>query len=260
MKKPVKILLVTCLTFAGLLIVALLVAIVWLDRIVKAVVEEGGTAAAGTTVTLSSASVKAASGRLGLDGFAIANPTGFRAEPFVRLGHVEARWENGSLFSDELVIDELAVDDVILNLEYADGHTNFGTIVDHLQGPPTASTSPAGSSQRTLTVRHAIVRGVKASVHAPGLAESSAGVVVRDVELHDFKTSGSATEVIGKLTQALVDGVLDSALASGSADFPKEIVGNLRRSVEKRVEDLKGQAENVLDSVKGVGELFKKPK
>lgn len=260
MKKPLKLALSIGLGLLGLALVALLVAVLMIDRIVKTVVEEGGSTALGTQVTLSSASVKPMSGRLELGEFAIANPPRFRDEPFVRLGRVAARWDSGSLFSDTIEIDEIVIDGVTVNLEYADGRTNFGTIQDHVVKPGSTSPGPSGGKSRSLLVRHVIVRGISAAVHAPGLAESSAGVRVKDLELRDFKTDGSSSEVVGALTQALVDAVLSSTLESGSASFPKEILGSLKAQVESRVLDLKSKAEDVLDSVKSAGDLLKRLK
>lgn len=260
MRSPLKLALWIGLGLLGLALVALLVAILMIDRIVKTVVEEGGSSALGTAVTLSSADVKPMAGRLELDEFAISNPPRFRAEPFLRLGRVEARWNQGSLFSDRIEIDEIAIDGVTVNLEYSDGRTNFGTILDHVTEPGSSQPSSSGGKSRSLLVRHVIVRGISASVHAPGLAESSAGVQVKDIELHDFRTDGSSSEVVGALTRTLVDAVLSSTLEAGSASFPAEILGNLKAKVESRVQDLKSQAEEVLDSVKSAGDLFKKLK
>lgn len=259
MKKPVKILVRSVVILLAVLAIAFVVTLFFIDSLVKKAVEAGGSAAAGVPVTLSSADVRLGSSKLGLEGFAIANPPTFRAEPFLSLGRASASWRQSSIFSDEMVIEELTIEDVTINLEHRDGRTNFGSILDHM-GARAGESKPAPADpnerKRTLVVKHILVRNVNAAVHVPGLAESSAGVKLERLELKDFRSDGSTTEIVAALTGTLVDALLSRTLEAGAGNLPKEIAGNL----ERQVDALKSKAKGVLDEVKGVGGLFKKLK
>ncbi len=259
MRKPVKILLRVLIGVVALLAVAFGLALYFIDVLVKGAVEKGGTAAAGVPVHLESASVELGSSKLDLTGFAIDNPPQFRAEPFVRFGRTHAAWNQSSIFSDAMVIDQIAIDDVTINLEHKDGQTNFGSILDHISargGSEKKAPSDPNEKKRSLLVKHIVVRTVKAAVHVPGLSESSAGVTVPLIELRDFRSDGSTTELVSALTGTLVDALLTSTLNEGSSKLPKEIAQNL----ERQVDALKSKAKDVIDEVKGVGDLLKKLK
>jgi hypothetical protein len=177
----------------------------------------------------------------------------------VRLGRASAAWDQDSIFSDRIVLDELKIEDVTINLEHSDGKTNFGAILDHLGArSPDKKPAPAdpNAKQRSLLVKHILISNVKASVHMPGLAESSAGVTVPRIELRDFKSDGSTTEIVAALTSTLVDALLTSTLEAGSGNLPKEISASL----ERQVDALKSQGKGVLEQVKGLQDIFKKPK
>src|SRR5262245_58709754 len=102
-----------------LLLAALGVAIIFVDPIVKGAVQKGATYATGVPTTIGSVDAGVFAGKLGLEELTIANPEGFRAEPFLQLGAVKAQWQNGTLLSDTLVIDELTLDKIAVNLERA---------------------------------------------------------------------------------------------------------------------------------------------
>lgn len=256
MNKPVKVLVRVVIGVVALVVIVLLAALFFIDSLVKTAVEKGGTAAAGVPVTLSSADVKLGSSGLDLSGFAIQNPPRFRKEPFLGFGKAHAALDESSIFSDAMVIDELTIEDVTINLEHTDGKTNFGSILDHLGARGGEKPKEPNAKPRTLIVKRILVTNVKAFVHMPGLAESSAGVTVPRIELKDFRSDGSTTEIVAALTGTLVDALLTSTLDAGAKNFPKEIAANL----ERQVDGLKSQAESVLKEVKGVKDIFEKLK
>jgi hypothetical protein len=203
------------------------------------------------------------SAKIDLGGLSIGNPEGFRDEPFVDIGSIHGEWQNGTILSEELVIDELAIDDVTVNLERSNGRTNFGKILENIQslGKDGEPSKPSGTeAPRTLVVKRIVVRNVVANVHLDGvpLASGTAQVKVPKIELEDFKSDGSTKEILAKLTSTIVRAVLDSTVDAGSATLPKEILGELKGGLS----GLKEQAKDALDDVrKGLGDvkdIFKK--
>jgi uncharacterized protein involved in outer membrane biogenesis len=115
------------LLLLGLLLLLLLAAgaFLFLDTIVRKAVETGGSAAAGVPVTLAKADASFFSGAFGLTDFTLANPPGFRSEPFLALKGARARWQNGTILSQHLVIDEFTLDGLELNLEQSAAGGNW---------------------------------------------------------------------------------------------------------------------------------------
>lgn len=260
-----KILVRILIGLVALVLVLGLAAFFFLDSIVRGAVEKGGAHATGTQVTLDKADFALTSGKLDLGGFAIMNPEGFKDEPCFSARTIHAAWQNGTIFSDELVIDEIALDGLAVNLERAGGRTNFGKILQHIQelggkGGEEKKPEPDGEKKRTLVVKHIKITNIDATVHLDGvpLASGSAAVKVPLVELSDFRSDGTTQEIVAKLTGAVVDAVLGATLDAGNAVLPKEILGDLKGNLD----DLKKQAKDKLKEVEkdlgGVKDLFKK--
>ena len=69
-----------------LLAAGLIAAFFYIDSIAKQAVERGGTYALGVNTTLRKADVEVFSGAVTLNGLRVANPEGFAADHFLRLG------------------------------------------------------------------------------------------------------------------------------------------------------------------------------
>jgi hypothetical protein len=248
--------------FALLVLLALAV-FFFLDSLVRSAVEKGGTHATGTPVDLATADLALFGGKLDLEGFTVANPPGFRDEPFVRMGTMHADWQSGTLFSDELVIDELAIDGIAINLERASGATNFGKILDHVKsrgGKPDPDAPPDAGPKKTLIVKRIVITDIGATVHLDGvpLLGGSFAVKVPRIEIADFKSDGSTKEIIAKLSGAVIDAVLAATVDAGDAVLPKELVADLKRDladVKKQAKDALEEAKKDLEDVK---DIFKK--
>jgi hypothetical protein len=245
-----------------LLLIGALVAFLMLDSIVRSAVEKGGAHATGTQVKLAGADLSLRGGKLDLSHLSIHNPDGFRDEPFVSASAIHAAWENGTIFSDELVIDEIALDGIQVNLERTNGRTNFGKILQHIEslGGKKGPAEPSEGAQRTLVVKRILVTNVKAAVHLEGipLSGGTAEVIVPRVEIDDFRTDGTTKEIVAKLTGAVVQAVLSSTLEKGDAILPKEILHDLKGNLDS----LKSQANDALKDVRkgldDVKDIFKK--
>lgn len=284
MKTAVKI----TLGLVVLLVIAAAIAFAFVDSIVENVVEQGGTRATGVETTLGGADVGIFSGDLALDDLVIANPPGFTPEPFLQLRVARAGWENRSLTSDTIEVRQLVLDGVALRLEKGAQGSNWGTILANLEklgGEKPSDPAPKGPT-KTLHVTRIEIRDVKASLTLSGvpLGAGTYEVLVPLVTLDEFRSDGSTTEVVGKLTRALLHAILDATVKGGANLLPKDILADLggklddlRADMETRADDLlddvRKQAEETLDAIlpkddatkkqvddalKGLGDRFKK--
>jgi hypothetical protein len=87
-------------------------------------------------------------------------------------------------------------------------------------------------------------------------------VKVPSIVIEDFRSDGSTTEIIGKLTRKVLQSILESVLKAGKDIFPSDIVKDLGSGL-KGVGDALGTgtkdaAQGLQDVFKGAGDLFMK--
>ena len=249
-----------------LLLLVVGVGLVWVffDPLVRSAIEKGGTYATGVETKLASVSASPVAGKFGLEGLSIANPPGFRPEPFVSLGSAHASWQNGTLLSDTIEMDELVVENVNVNLERAGGGTNYGKILDNLGklsggGEGKKEPEPAAKGGKSLRIKKIEVKSVHAELHLLG---TTLPVTVPSIVIKDFKSDGDTKELVAKLTRVLIRSILDAVLAAGKGIFPDDILKDLGNGL-KGIGDVIGSgakdaAQGVQDVLKGAGDLFKK--
>ena len=264
------------LVVIGLVLLLLLVgaAFLFLDTIVRKAVETGGTAAAGVPTTLAKADASFFSGAFGLENFALANPSGFRSEPFLALKGARARWQNGTILSQHLVIDEFTLDGLELNLEQNGTKSNWKQILDNLQrGAPAAGggaskpTPPeAEGSQRTVEIKLIQIQNTKCALHLSGPLNGDYKVDVPAIKIENLRSDGSLAEIAGKLTKAVVEAVVAASAKSGNGVFPAAALHDLEGNLKQELQDvLKGKTDPkdaLKQAEKGVKDLFggkKKP-
>ena len=258
-----------------LLVVAAIVVYAFIDPLLRTAIERGATYGTGVETKLGGVDAGLVSGHLGLTRLEIANPPGFRPEPFLNLASAQAAWSNRSIFSDRIEVERLDLSGVEINLERTDGKTNYGVILANLEnisgGGKTGQPSEPGA-KKNLTIHHIEIRDVKAGLHLSGIpiASGSMNVSMPVIAIDDFKSDGSTHEIVAKLVRVLVQSILEGALKAGKgifpADFVKDLGGNLdqmKDQVAKEAEKLlqgadKNLKKSVEDALKNAGDLFKK--
>lgn len=261
--------LVLGVAFLALLALGLLV--VFLGPIVKSAIAKGSTYATGVETQVADVDVGLRGGSFAMSGLRIANPQGFQSPHFLELGKVSTRIDNGSLFSDRIVLDELAIADVDVNLEQTGSGSNVGKILDNLKrvsGPKKPDEpSPDGGKQRSLTIHRITLRGVKVSLHVNGVAglSGSQSIELPPIELTEFQSDGSTMQLVAKLTKAVVTSIADQTTKSGGGLIPKDLMKDLENGLGGLKDKLKGELDDVLkdpskldDAAKDLKGLFKK--
>lgn len=261
------------LLLALLLVLLLVAAFLFLDPLVKGGIEKGASYATGTEAKLGSVDASLFSGRFGLKELSIANPPGFRPEPFLQLSSAQATWDNGTILSDEISIGTFALDGVQLNLESADGKTNYGAILANLEkiaGPQSKPAETAPSKPKRLAIKHVEIKNIKAGLHLSGtpIGSGSLKVEVPLVAIDDFHSDGSTAENVAKLTSALVQAILQGTLNAGQGILPADILKDLGGNLKGLTSTVQEQAQQILkgldsnlkgaeEALKGAGDLFK---
>ncbi len=276
MLAAVKFLLRCVLILVALFVVLSAGVFLFFDRLVAASIEKGATHATGVETKVGGIEASPFAGSFSIEDLSIANPPGFRDEPFVSLASTRASWENGTLLSDSIHVREFALDGVVVNLERTGGKTNYGTILDHVEKlSPSSADAPAESaessgSSRELKIDRLVIRDVRTSLHLSGIAGAAGSfqVEVPEVVLKDFNSRGSTGEIVAKLTRAVIEALLSSSLKAGRNVFPDDLLKDLGGQLAGLEKVLGDQAEGTLKdlgiglddakkALKDVGGLFK---
>jgi hypothetical protein len=253
-------------------VVLLLVAGIWifLDPLIATGIEKGATYATGVETKVDGVDASLLSGSFGIQGLSLANPPGFREEPFVEMKTARATWQNGTILSERLVMDELVLDGVEVNLERADAGTNYGVILDNLEKlsskePGDKAEEPAEGGKQ-LTIKRIEIKNVHAGLHLSGvpLASGSMSVTIPSIVIEDFSSDGSTTEIVAQLTAELIQGILAQVLAFGKDIFPADMLNDLGKGLGDLGgaigEGAKEAVKGIEGALKGVGDLFDKKK
>ena len=179
------------------------------------------------------------------------------------LGSARASWQNGSLLSDVIEMDQLVVENVNVNLERAGGKTNYGTILDNLGklsgGEAEKKEEPPAEGGKSLRIKKIEIKNVHAELHLLG---QTLPVTVPSIVIEDFRSDGETKELVAKLTRVLIRSILDAVLKAGKGIFPDDILKDLGSGL-KGIGDVLGSGakdavQGVQDALKGAGGLFKK--
>lgn len=223
------------LVVALLLLVVAALGCVWffLDPLVEAAVSHGGTEAAGVPVKLETADVSLTASTVRLAGFSVANPQGWSERPFFALREGSLKLRDSTLFSDAIEIETLDLSGISLSLERTAEGSNWDQILTNLQRgaqPQATPQTPADSTaQRALRAKLIALRDVHVTVELNGVpwVSGKKELIVPLVEVRDFKSDGTTTEITGALLSALLRAVLDATLAQGTDWLPKDLSKDL---------------------------------
>lgn len=152
-KKFRKLLLKIFLWFTGSIITLLILILIFINPLVRFAVTTIGSAVTGTEITLDEFDLSLLKGKITLNNFRIANPAGFKQQPMLELGHFHAAWDNSSLLTDNIFVENIKLDKLHITAEVnKNGLLNFLAMLpsaDKVQTPEaeeipeTADTAPA---------------------------------------------------------------------------------------------------------------------
>lgn len=249
-----------------------------LDSIVKAAVEDVGSRATKTKVTLDSVDLSPTSGEGKLRGFRMGNPEGFKSDDAMRFGEVGVKLDVASLTKDIIVIKEVMIVAPQVTYEVGNGGiSNIGTIQKNVDGftksttgrPAGGGEAPGGASKpeagkaegaKKVIIENLYVRDGKVGASATMLGSQQLTAPLPAIHLKDIgKDKGGATpaEVAEKLIAAISQAATRAASSVGMdkmMDRAREGAEGARRMLEGGAGDATKKIE---EGSKGVGDAVK---
>ena len=235
-------------------VVALGVAWVMIDRIAKAGIERGTEYALGVEATVDDVGVNLLSGRFTMDGLTLGNPEGFTTPHFMKSGHFELEVKTGTLLEETVEVEKFELDGLDVYIEWKGlDKTNVSVITDRLKtGEGKEPAEKEGGKK--LRVKEIVIRNVVAHLK-PAVGGELPPVEVPEIVLHDVTSDEAEGVVVSELTRRLVPVILEAVLKQGGG-----IPGDLAKSLERdlgNLDEALGEASKVLGEVgKEVGKAL----
>lgn len=196
------------------LAVTFVIATFSIDRMVKNSIETIGSEMTGTSVTVDRVSISPLSGNGTIYGFRVANPDDFGQEDAISIGEISISLDLWSIFSDEIVINELIVDSPSVYVEQQIPDNNLQLILTNVK-----NATPEQTSEKGMVIDYFVMRGGSAELYTEIGGERTANVEISEIELRDIGRGGvqkAVNEAIEEIVQDVVEQSLRAAAQSGT--------------------------------------------
>lgn len=258
----------------GLIVLLILVAVLMIDSIAKSGIERGSTYAMGVPTTLDTADVKIMAGEFDMSGLTVSNPEGFSTPHFLALRDGGVSVQLQSLMGEVVQLPTLTLDGISVNLQRADGKTNYNTILENLKrfedgDPPVDQPEAKGGKQ--FVIDRVLITDVTVNIDlAPiegGLSElTKMEVKVPRIELTDLGKGDTQPMEIAQVVATIVKAIL-LAVAENAGQLPGDLGAQLQQGLSqlasldslgveleaaagKVIEDVQGEIDDTIDDVR----------
>ena len=264
MKTLKKIILIAVILVVVLGIAAIILAGLFLDKIVKTGIETVAPSITQTTVTVDSVNISALSGSAGINGMVIGNPdpASFKSTNAISLGKAAVSVEPKSLLSDKIVIHSVEIRAADINFEGNPfGESNLKKLLDNVNaiaaGAATtnqpAAAAPAGGTKpaKKLEVDDFVLSGVKVTARISGLTGEPLSLTIPDIHLTNLGTGANvitAADLVQKVLSEVITGTIKAVGAQAGNTAGKLINGAAGKAAGEGASALK----------QGIGNLFGK--
>jgi hypothetical protein len=228
------------IAIAAILLVT--VASIWLvianlDSIVERIVEDAGSEAIGTTVSLESAEVKLANASAALRGLAIENPAGYSEKYAFELGAIEVAIDPETVTGNEVVLPKVVVDRASLTFEQKGNSNNLQALLDNLSSSTGSSGESASddSEEMTLVITEFVLAGTAMTILHDQL-DDPVSFVLPDIVLTNIGRVGAGVTA-QQAAQQIIEPILDRAQDAAIDKAKDELESRAREELDKQKDD-----------------------
>ncbi len=254
MKLLLKILAIAIVPLIGLLVLAIVLAWVYVDSLAERGVERGATYALDVDTQLDSADIGITSGSVELSGLSVDNPEGFDADHFLTLSNASMSVSLNSLMEDTVEVPSLVLSGIELRLERTTEGANYRVIMDNLgrfEGGEQKAPDPDAKKFviRTIAVRDVTIHADVVPIGGAIGDLTSAKLSVDEVVLRDVGSGGEPMS-IAEITTVVLKAILASAIEVGGGVIPEDVLGEL----SDQLGSLLDLGEMGVGTIEGLGE------
>lgn len=207
----------------GILILVIIAAIFYigsnLDRIVKDAIERYGSQALGTSVRVSSVSLKPTEGSGSISGLTVANPSGFGSKYILDLGGISVRINPKSIASNPIVIEEvrIASPQVFYEMDKS-GKSNVDELKKNIGAAPASGDKAGKKSNKRIRIDRFVMERAKVEARITALGDKPQALELHKIEMTDVggKSGASPEQIAKQLASAIATEVArETAQAAG---------------------------------------------
>jgi len=217
------------LSIAIAAILLITVASIWLvianlDSIVERIVEDAGSEAIGTNVSLENAEVKLANASAALRGLTIENPAGYSEKYAFELGSIEVAIDPETVTATEVVLPKIVVDRASLTFEQKGNSSNLQALLNNLSSGTgsSAESSSDDAEQITLVINEQL--------------DDPISFVLPDIVLKDIGRVGAGVTA-QQAAQQIIKPILDRAQDAAIDKAKDELESRAREELDKQKDD-----------------------
>lgn len=254
------------LLFFAVLLVATLP--LWISPVATGVAGKVVPGYTGTGFRIDRFHLNPYSGSLVISGIKLSNPEGFGDAAAFSLSSFNVEVSVGSLFSDTILVREVAIEDAFVSYYSNDGKNNFDVILANVEkatGPKDERTEPKDakeepvSSQKKVIIEHLRVAGTKVKLMKSDMMPP---LMLPTIDLKDIgkKSNGASfEEAFAQISDAVMKsmasigdglGALGGLLGDGAKDI-SGLVNTGAKDLTKTLEGVSGKAGESLSGVLG---------
>ena len=231
-----------------------------INSVVKAAVEQIGSDATGTQVTLNDVEISPTDGLGALRGFRMTNPKGFAEGDAFKFDEVSLTLDVSTILSDPVVIKEVVIDRPEVTYAIGDGSSNVEEIQKNVNtyAGSNGSGSAGGSSSEgpRIVIENLYMRNGTVSVSAPGVTDESLTTPLPDIHLTDIGADGNGATPAEVARQTMAALVASAKQAVKSVDVDAllkgagEMAGEAQKELEKATEGAGEAVDEASESLK----------
>lgn len=226
------------------------------DSIVREAMEQAGTASLGVDTTVGNVDLGWVRDSCEFNDIVVANPEGFRSETFLSVGRISLAQAVPSFLSDAIVIPRLEIADISIFLETDGSNTNFGPIIQSIQGvnrveedpdesdsssaapsdSETSESSPSSSSSdgggKQLTIEKLVITNLHVSCLVRTLLGEAVPVEIDipEIELDNLRsddTKGTLADNVGSIVLTVLSVVQQTVRSQLPAAIARSLTTSL---------------------------------
>lgn len=209
--------------FVVMIIAAILVITLSLDGMIKSGIEENGSELMQTRVTVDNVSVSLFSGSGTIKGLTVQNPEEFSDERALYIQEASMKVDIRSLFSDQIVVNEVIVKSPELFFEQIGIGVNLKKLNDNMD------LAFDESSETTLIIEHLVIEDSRITVSSSLERERTTEVTLDEFTLNDIGHDGNNTvkQSVRQVLNPLLQKAMEEALRSGVTEQLEDKVRDL---------------------------------
>lgn len=214
----------------AVLVAVLLGLALTMDALARSVLESTLSRTVGTEATVESLDLEILSGRVTLEGLAVANPEGFEAPRFLSLRRGRLGAGLANVLRDTVEVEELTLEGFELDLEQRGSRSNVGPILASVED---ARGARGETDEIAYRIEDLVIRDVTARVRigAGPAGDAAATVTIPEIRMENVGSGGGGAVTLSELAGLTLQAVL-GAVARESGDLPGQLGGLLRGQLQ----------------------------